>query len=811
MKIIFKIAKNELLNLFYSPVAWFLAIVFLVQCAYFYMAALYPMTLQQDSMVLNVPGWKNWGNSLTALIFFNGDSIISGVYRNLYLFVPLLTMGLLSREVNSGTIKLLYSSPIKSRHIILGKYLAVMAYNLLLLAILGCFMVSGAFHIKAIDYGWLLSALLGFYLLVCAYSAIGLFMSGITTYQIVSAIGTFTIIFILSRIGTLWQKYDFVRDLTWFLSMTGRAEKMTGGLITTRDVIYFLIVILMFLSFTLFKLKGEKESIPKGIKTLRYLCVVVAGVLLGYVTSRPRFIGYWDTTAEKINTIAPETQQILKKMSKEQLEITLYANLFGAGLGNGLPENRNAAYLSTLWDKYLRFKPDIKFKYVYYYDNDGRLDDSAMYKSYPRKTEKQIAGIIAGPMELDSSMFIEPKEIRKQIDPYKENLRLFMTARYKGDTVNLRVYDDGEFWPNQQEIASKFKRLVDKKWPKVYYVTGNLERNIHKTGEREYSGHSVEKLNRSSLINQGFDVDTISLEKQDIPANITALVLADPKTELSAIAKSKLEHYIDKGGNILILGEPGKQMMLNPILGQLGVQLMKGQLVQINPNETPDKIIPYLPEAAYRVIQHGEVMVRQMREYKQSDTSAQTLMVGVAALSYHANGPFDISPILKTLPDGKTAASAAKSGFNFSIGGASAQKTRGAGSPRRVWLKMGHLVTDSVPPVFDPHAGDIKEPFFATAVSLTRQINNRQQRIIVLGDADYLSNLRLMWNVFGNNFYNWFDYGKYPVYIPLPVFKDTLLTITGPTARMLRTLYVWVLPGLLLLTGTILLIRRKRK
>ena len=206
MKMIFKIAKTELRNLFYSPVAWLLTIAFMVQCAVFYTNPLYSGAKWQDVLLRNTPAFKNWGpKSMTTNIFLNPDGILNNVLQNLFLFVPLLSMGLISREINNGTIKLLYSSPVKVRGIVLGKYFAIMLYNLLLLLILGIFMVSAAFNIKSVDYGLLLSASLGFYLLVCAYSAIGLFMSSLTIYQIVSAIGSFVTIFILSRIGGLWQ------------------------------------------------------------------------------------------------------------------------------------------------------------------------------------------------------------------------------------------------------------------------------------------------------------------------------------------------------------------------------------------------------------------------------------------------------------------------------------------------------------------------------------------------------------------------------------------------------------------------------
>ena len=144
MKLILKITRNELRNLFYSPVAWFLLIVFLIQCAVVFTSLLYPIAHAQDIYRENDPNFRNWGdlNSFTRILFVDQGAMFSHVLRNLYLFVPLLTMGLISREVNNGTIKLLYSSPVSTRQIVLGKYLAVVLYNLLLLAVILLFLFT---------------------------------------------------------------------------------------------------------------------------------------------------------------------------------------------------------------------------------------------------------------------------------------------------------------------------------------------------------------------------------------------------------------------------------------------------------------------------------------------------------------------------------------------------------------------------------------------------------------------------------------------------------------------------------------------
>ncbi|MBN9383159.1 MAG: Gldg family protein [Chitinophagaceae bacterium] len=781
MRIICKIARNELRNLFYSPVAWFVAIVFLILCACFYTAALSPLAVWQEQMTLNNPKWKDFYVSLTGLIFSNPNGVFYNILTNLYLFIPLLTMGLLGREVSSGSIKLLYSSPLKLREIVLGKYLAVMIYNLVLMGIVGIFILSAVFNIKSADIGLLLSAELGLYLLVCAFSAIGLFMSSLTTYQVISGIGSFVIFFILTRIGTLWQQYDLVRDLTYFLSINGRANMFLKGLIRTSDVFYFLIVIFMFLGFTILRLKGKRESRPWPVKAMRYMGVISVCLVIGYITSRPFLVCYWDTTATKANTIHLRTQEILKKMDKEPLEVTLYTNLLGERMVPGFPEGRNP-YLAALWDKYLRFKPDIKFNYVYYYDNDGRLDDNRLARTFPNKTEKQIAGITAKMYQTDASLFIGPEEIRKQIDPYAEDLGLFMTVKYKGRTIHLRTFNDSEFWPDESQVAAAFKRLVENNAPKIYFLTGNLERNIYKTGEREYSLQSTEKLyNRKSLINLSFDVDTVSLDRRDIPADATALVIADPKSDLSPACLAKIQQYIARGGNLMVFGEPAKQTVIYPVLRQLGVQLRKGTLTQLSKNETPDKVVSYGTDPSFSLAEEfDQLLIAKKRKEKDTEDSLKLMMYGAAAIAFDSSGPFTIQPLLKT-------------------------------ADKNTWLKKETLVTDSAAPVFSPAEGDVRDPSFVTGIQLTRQVSGKQQRIIVCGDADFRSNIRVGYDLYGNAFYSWLADNRYPVYLPGTRPRDTRLTITADGAAVLKTAYVWVLPAVLLLTGTILLIRRKRK
>jgi ABC-2 type transport system permease protein len=778
MKIIYSIAKNEFRYLFYSPVAWFVLLVFLIQCAIFYSNPVLSTASYQDIMLENNPDFKGFSSSLTLGLFLKTE-FFPGIIRNLYLFIPILTMGLISRETNNSTSALLYSSPVNLRKIVLGKYLGIMLYNLLFVLIILLFMTAAFFSIDKVDYGALIAAIIGFYLLICAYSAIGLFMSSLTSYQIVSALGTFTAIFVLSRIGGLWQRYDLVRDLTYFLSLQNRTFKMLTGLLVTKDIIYFLVVTIMFVLFTMIRLKNSQESIPWYKKAARYTVVMIMVLTIGYISSRPALTGYLDTTATQQNTIHPRTQKMLSEFGDSTLEVTLYTNLLGDGLTPGLPESRNADYLASLWEPYLRFKPDIRFNYVLYYDNDPSLDDSMVYRSIPGMDLKGIAKERADLIDADLDMFRSPEEIRQHIQLGPEKVRLVMQLKYKGRTAWLRTFNDPMFWPDEVNMTSAFRRLLDPSMPLISYITGNLERSSLKSGEREYFLHSAARISRGSLVNTGFDVDTVNLDLQEIPSATTALVLADPKTTLSLTVMNKLSNYISQGGNMMITGEPGKQYVLNPFLHELGVQFANGQLVQPSFHETPDKVRSYLaPPVAG--LSEGMGWLKQLKPTDSLDLSTP----GATAVYFSTDKGFIADTLART-------------------------------HLNSTWLKAGSLVIDSILPPFNPAKGDTAISSFTTSLKLTRKIKDKEQRVIVTGDADYASNLRLSTGAMNGSFllsgYSWLVYNRFPIHTPRKKAEDILLTIGTKTATIQKTVFVWVLPAAFLLAATVLLIRRKRK
>lgn len=770
MKTIIRIAKLELNTLFYSPIAWILSIVFLFQCGLVYTNNLHDILVEQDiggSFLDNL-------TLLTSTIMVTPPAgMFAAVLSKLYLYLPLLTMGLISREVSSGTIKLLYSSPIKVRQIILGKFFAMMAYNLILVLILAIFVASSLFNLKSADAGLLLSGLVGIYLLLGAYTAIGLFMSCLTSYQIVAAICTLAVLAVLNYIGHIWQGIDFVRDLTYFLSLNGRIDHMLTGLITTKDVFYFLIIISMFLAFSVIKLQAGRESRSAAQIATRYVAVFIVALAAGYISTVPFLIGYYDATADQVNTLTPKAQEVISQIGDEPLEVTFYCNLLDHIYSITSPAARNN--ILQIWDPYLRFKPNIKFNFVYYYNVSH---DSHVFtmKDFPGQTVKQQAQKNADARGEDLNDFKTPDEIKKMIDLEPEKNRVVMQLKFKGKSTFLRFFDDPHIVPTETEIIAAIKRLTVPV-PKIAFVQGEFERSIERLGPRDFGSMVTNIEERSTLVNQGFDCSTISLKDQDIPKNITALVIGDPRTNFAPDELAKIQRYIDQGGNLLITGEPGKQDILNPVIQPLGVQLMDGMLVQKTKDYPPNMVEALLTK-------YASGFAGNLKKPFKDSIGVST--PGVAGLTYNANGPFIVKPLLMT-------------------------------NSKDTWNKIGAVVLDSAEIAYSALNGD-NHSSIPVALALERKINNKRQRIIITGDADFLTTASLDRGrgivknpVFNPQLFRWFTYGQFPIDASRPLAKDNRLIVNRDGIKVLRVVFLGVLPGLLIAFAAIFLIRRKRK
>lgn len=768
MRIIVTIAKNELKIMFYSPIAWLMLIIFIVQSGLFFgdIVENIATTVAATGMEINYLSY----------IFFNDSTygLFPKVQQYLFLYIPLLTMGLMSREVGEGSIKLLYSSPINNTQIVLGKYLAMLVYILVLIGSLFAFVALGPFTIKSFDYPQVLIGLLGLYLLAATYAAIGLYMSSLTSYQPVAAVATMALLAVLNFVGNTGQEYPWFRDITYWLSINGRSDQFINGLACSEDVIYFIVIPALFLLFTIFRMTHFRNCLSRSHRFMRYagLCIVAVGI--GYLSSMPRFMAYYDASATKRNTLSKNSQAIMNEVGKKP-RITTYVNLMDERYHFGTPKEVNNDI--RRFRQYTRFRPDLKMKYVYYYTNP---DKAALEARFPGMSDEEIVAKLAETYEVDTDMFLTPEKMKAEIDLSKEKYRFVRKIETAdGKSTFLRVYDDQLVFPNEGQISAAFKRLVHP--PSVVgFLTGHGERDITKTGDRNYSLYVSDITFRYSLVNNGFDSQVVSLsDSEDIPDEIDILVIADLREPLLENELTAIQRYIDKGGNVLIAGDVDRQTQMNPLTETLGVRFMEGKLAN-NIGEGAQNLI------YNRVAKVAADTSRVFRGF--SNPRLQITMLGAVGLEYDTNHGFHVLPILTS-------------------------------DTTKSWLEVETTDFVAEKAVLNTEKGEEIKPY-NTLLQLTRMVGEKKQRIVLSGDADFCSNSELIRSRGGASSRNFeltielfrqLSDGAYPVLTPRKAAADSAYYLSVERIPLVRIVYVGLYPLIFLVLGIVILIRRKSK
>lgn len=770
MKLIYRIARIELNTLFYSPIAWIVLIIFTIQTGTKFtdLMDLHKGMLDRGRSIDNLTSWFfSWP--------FANHSLLQFVESNLYLYIPLLTMGLISRELSSGSIKLLLSSPVNFLQMVLGKYLSMVVYSFILCLILGVFMLAGGYSISSFDYMLVLSGIIGLFLLICAYSAIGLFISSLTSYQMVAAIGTFAVIGLLNFIDNLWQDVPVINEITYWLHMPGRTDQMISGLISSKGVLYFFIVILSFITLTILKLSLAKKSTSLAIKTCSYGSVLMVAIALGYTTSRPSVTVYFDATATKSQTITMESQEVVARLKDHPLKITSYVNIFSPLIeSSGTPKHYNRNFRQL--ENYIRFLPQLEMNYVYFYDTIPG-DPGEIYKDNPELSEKELAQKLATSFGINFKDILSPSEIKKVVDLSKEDNHYIREIEYNGKKTFLRMFFDLNHYPLQEEISSALKRLtVDP--PNVAFVSGHGERTLAKNDLDYRSATIAGAIERRSLINKGFDFSTITLEADQLPNDIAILVIADPKQSYTKEEIRKVKQYIDGGGNILIMAEPDNRVYLDPIVSYLGVEFKPGQLRQESEDFSSDFILGKVPKDALMLSKSYSFKNRVEKGYSVSVPTAM-------ALRNYDNNQFQVTPLVVT--DKKTS-----------------NELKDAESDQLYKLTAFESSKQVEMPII---------------LAFNRRVGNKEQRIIVAGDADFMNNRE--WarrNVpsmnrrqFIPNLFRWLSNDEFPVNTEYAPGEDFQITITAIGSLWFHIIFQGIMPGLILVLGAVLLISRKRK
>jgi ABC-type uncharacterized transport system involved in gliding motility auxiliary subunit len=319
---------------------------------------------------------------------------------------------------------------------------------------------------------------------------------------------------------------------------------------------------------------------------------------------------------------------------------------------------------------------------------------------------------------------------------------------------------------SEQAISNALLRLNRRDNQQVVFLSGHGERNINGDDNRAYA-----TLNRQ-LTEMGFNLQVVNLLEKPLPDNTKLLVIAAPENNYLAGEIKQLEKFINNGGNLLWLADPGELQGLDKLAASLGLQLQSGVIVDNNTdlrqtlNIQHPAIIPvteYFPHIITNTIRYNTLFPL-------------------------ARG---ISPLTNENTVNNWQAEALFSSYGKS------------------WSETGGL-TEEVE--FNSSTGDIAGPV-TIAVALHRAIQNtgestvvqnQTQRIVVVGDSDFLSDTYLGAGAnlnLGLNIFNWLIGDDDFVSVEVKPSADTKLELNDSQLIIIGFGFFLVIPLLLLITG----------
>jgi len=226
MSTIWIITKRELKSFFDSLVAYIVIIAFLVFNGLFtWIIGPRPVFLIKQASLQSFFGVAYWA---------------------LFICIPALSMKLIAEERSSGTLEMILTKPLSDAQLLIGKFLSVLLLVTLILLLTIPYYITVA-SLGPIDHGATIMGYLGLILMSAAYISIGLFASSLTNNQIISFLLALFIGIFFHFIFAILSGYfpGIIGNTLNYLSLSAHYESLTRGVIDSKDLIYFLSLIIL--------------------------------------------------------------------------------------------------------------------------------------------------------------------------------------------------------------------------------------------------------------------------------------------------------------------------------------------------------------------------------------------------------------------------------------------------------------------------------------------------------------------------------------------------------------------------------------
>ncbi|MDR3286220.1 MAG: gliding motility-associated ABC transporter permease subunit GldF [Prevotellaceae bacterium] len=241
----FPILKKEIILFFSSLTGYISVVIFLFLTAWF-------MWISHGELNVTDSGYANIDT-----LFIIAPWI--------FLFlVPATTMRSFAEEKKMGTIEILFTKPISELNLVMAKFLA--AVVLVILSLLPCLLYFVTVYqlgnpVGNIDIGGTWGSFIGLFFLASCYAAIGVFASSLSDNQIfafiLSAVICFFMYIGIAELSGI-KIFAFADSFLLSLSINEHYQSISRGVVDSRDIIYFVSIIAVFILLTRLKLQSRK-------------------------------------------------------------------------------------------------------------------------------------------------------------------------------------------------------------------------------------------------------------------------------------------------------------------------------------------------------------------------------------------------------------------------------------------------------------------------------------------------------------------------------------------------------------------------
>jgi len=262
----------------------------------------------------------------------------------LLFLVSAITMRSFSDEFRSGTFEILQTRPVTNGQIVAGKFLGAFIVALIALVptLVYYFTVNHLAATSGIDAGAAIGSYLGLALLTGVFTAIGVCVSSFTTNSVVAFIVTL-IASVLFYFGfsAISELALFQNGADYYIEMLGinfHYQSISKGVIDSRDVIYFVSVILFFLFVTAIRLSREARAGRNRQTSLRWIGLLAALVAVNFVASKLHARA--DLTEEKRYSLTQTTKELTQNLRNKSPFNVFWKGVFRSGFRSPRPSPR---------------------------------------------------------------------------------------------------------------------------------------------------------------------------------------------------------------------------------------------------------------------------------------------------------------------------------------------------------------------------------------------------------------------------------------------------------------------------------------